>query len=552
MSEQTPIVVNKSIKSKAVSILAEPAYSVMEMIKEGLIDKDELFKTQIVYANKIDKYVKAFYEIAGGACDGCSNANDDDREFGDQVDDSANECRSALRNIPVSIKDIFNVRGFCATAGSKILEGYRPPYDSTVAARSKALGNRVVGKTSLDEFAMGSSNETSAYGPCFNPWDLGRVPGGSSGGGAVSVASCQSFVGWGTDTGGSVRQPAALCGVVGFKPSYGLVSRFGLIAYASSLDTPSTFTRNALDAALAMNAVCYPDRYDATVCVPEPLPDFVSESDPVTVANPRFAIVKELVSEELLDKRVAARFYATVDALKRAGAVVEEVNFPLANLTLPAYYIITTAECSSNLARFDGIRYGAASDASIGLLEMYFNRRGGMNGFGAETKRRILLGTYVLSSGYFDAYYNKARALRRAITGEVAKLMLTYDALILPTSPDPAFKFGERMDDPVKMYMSDIATVIANLAGTCAISLPCGSVPDNDSSLSVMAHKYGITDEMQAFCKDDSATINLPVGFQMIGKRYSDVELLKNARWYEQVTGYSYEMPPLIARMLDD
>lgn len=535
------------------------AHELMAAFASGGLSPDEHFENQLAFAKYIDEYLHAFYELAESLSEKRDRGESEctDVGFAGQIPVNSMRPGGALSYSPVSFKDVFAVKNFKATAGSRILENYRPPFDSTIVARVREAGNYVAGKTSLDEFAMGSSNETSAYGPCFNPFDLGRVPGGSSGGGAVSVAACQAAAGWGTDTGGSVRQPAALCGVVGFKPTYGLLSRFGIIAYASSLDTPSIFSRCALDAALMMNGVCFPDEYDSTCRVPSPLPDFVDESEPDRIRKPKLAIIKELSGKNFLHPGVAERFYAAVDALARDGAEIEEVSFPLWNITLPAYYIITTAECSSNLARYDGVRFGPAGGDGGGLMDMYLARRGGEHGFGAETKRRILLGTYVLSAGYFDAYYNKARAIRRAIQTEVAALTEKYDALILPTSPEPAFKLGERLDDPVKMYMSDIATVIANLAGACAISLPCGTCDSDGGSngpengeLSDAARAAGVKEEWLADCRGADGKIKLPVGFQMVCGRYADTKLLSLARRFEEATGLEYETPPFVAKRL--
>ncbi len=534
------------------------AHELMAAFADGSLSPDEHFENQLAFAKYIDAYLHAFYEFAESPSKMRERGESECGDFGfpGQVLENGSRPGDAASFVPVGFKDVFAVKNFKATAGSKILENYRPPFDSTIVARVRDAGNYIVGKTSLDEFAMGSSNETSAYGPCFNPFDLGRVPGGSSGGGAVSVAACQAAAGWGTDTGGSVRQPAALCGVAGYKPTYGLLSRFGIIAYASSLDTPSIFSRCALDAALMMNAVCFPDAYDSTCSVPSPHPDFVSESEPGRAKKPKLAIIKELSGKEFLHPGVAERFYAAIDALARDGADIEEVSFPLWNITLPAYYIITTAECSSNLARYDGIRFGPAGHEDGRLLDMYLARRGGESGFGAETKRRILLGTFVLSAGYFDAYYNKARALRRAIQAEVASLTEKYDALVLPTSPEPAFKLGERLDDPVKMYMSDIATVIANLAGACAISLPCGTCEADGGNrgergeISDAARTAGVKEEWLADCRGANGKIELPVGFQMICGRYADAKLLGLARRFEEATGLGYETPPFVAKRL--
>ncbi|MEP0815418.1 MAG: Asp-tRNA(Asn)/Glu-tRNA(Gln) amidotransferase subunit GatA [bacterium] len=538
------------------------ASELMARIAAGEIDPVEHLRTQCEFARRMDEYLNAFIELPESpepeieTVQSRTNGDGGSGAFAGQADPEMLRGRRHLTGVPVSVKDIFTARGFCATAGSPILEGYRPPYDATVVARTRAAGNFVVGKTNLDEFAMGSSTETSAYGACRNPWDLGRVPGGSSGGGAASVAACQAAIGWGTDTGGSVRQPAALCGVVGYKPTYGLLSRFGLIAYASSLDSPSIFAKCALDVALLLNAVCYPDALDSTCSVPSPVPDFVAESDPVYAKKPRIGVIKELTDTKLLHSGVAVQLWSAIERMKSAGAEITEISFPMWDITLPAYYIMTTAECSSNLARFDGVRYGPDGHTDKGLMAMYLSRRGGERGFGEETKRRILLGTYVLSAGYHDAYYNKARALRRAITAEVARLCGEYDALVCPTTLDPAFQIGERMEDPVQMYMSDIATVIANLAGTCAISLPCGLVPAKRSimaredPLSKDAIAIGVTPELQNLCRNDKGEIELPVGFQMIGARYRDAKLLSLARWFEETTGYGYKIPPIALKML--
>jgi len=375
-----------------------------------------------------------------------------------------------LAGIPVGIKDVLVMRGAPATAGSKILQGYHPPYDGTAVARLEAAGAVLLGKLNCDEFAMGSSNENSAYGPVRNPIDPERVPGGSSGGSAAAVAANLAVATLGTDTGGSIRQPASFCGVVGVLPTYGRVSRYGLIAFASSLDRIGPFAGNVRDAATLLGVIAGHDVKDATSS-PVPVPDFAAESDK-PAEGLRIGVPAEYFAEGL-DPEVRAAIEKGIDALKAAGCQVKLVSLPHTKYAIPTYYLVATAEASANLARFDGVRYGYRSPRSETLAAMYRHTRD--EGFGAEVKRRILLGTYALSAGYYDAYYGKAQQVRRLLAEEYLRAFAEVDALVTPTSPVPPFKLGEKTGDPLSMYLADIYTVTASLAGICGVSVPCGT-----------------------------------------------------------------------------
>jgi aspartyl-tRNA(Asn)/glutamyl-tRNA(Gln) amidotransferase subunit A len=377
-----------------------------------------------------------------------------------------------LAGIPVAIKDVLVVRGVPSTAGSKILKGYQPPYDATVVARLEAAGAVLLGKLNCDEFAMGSSNENSAYGPVRNPVDPERVPGGSSGGSAAAVAANLAVATLGSDTGGSIRQPASFCGVVGVLPTYGRVSRYGLIAFASSLDRVGPFAANVRDAATLLGIIAGHDPNDATSS-PAPVPDYAAESDK-PVKGLRIGVPPEYFGEGL-DPDVRAAIEKGIDALRAAGCTVKPVSLPTTRYAIPAYYLVATAEASANLARFDGVRYGYRSPASATLSDMYSHSRD--EAFGAEVKRRILLGTYALSAGYYDAYYLKAQKVRRLLADEFLRAFAEVDAIVTPTSPVPAFKLGEKADDPLAMYLADIYTVTASLAGICGVTVPCGATP---------------------------------------------------------------------------
>jgi aspartyl-tRNA(Asn)/glutamyl-tRNA(Gln) amidotransferase subunit A len=389
-----------------------------------------------------------------------------------RVDDAAakGDPLGPLAGVPVGIKDVLVVRGAPATAGSKILKGYQPPYDATAVNRLEAAGAVVLGKLNCDEFAMGSSNENSAYGPVRNPVDPERVPGGSSGGSAAAVAANLAVATLGTDTGGSIRQPASFCGVVGVLPTYGRVSRYGLIAFASSLDRIGPFAGNVRDAATMLSVIAGHDPNDATSSA-APVPDYAAESDK-PVEGLRIGVPKEYFGEGL-DPEVRAAVEKGIEDLKAAGCTVKPISLPHTEYAIPTYYLVATAEASANLARFDGVRYGHRSQKSDTLSAMYRHSRD--EGFGAEVKRRILLGTYALSAGYYDAYYLKAQQVRRLLAEEFLKAFAEVDAIVTPTSPVPAFKLGERTGDPLAMYLADIYTVTASLAGICGVTVPCGA-----------------------------------------------------------------------------
>ena len=405
----------------------------------------------------------------------------------------------ALAGIPVGIKDVLVTKGVPSTAGSKILEGYRPPYDATVVTRLEAAGAVMLGKLNCDEFAMGSSNENSAYGPVRNPVDTERVPGGSSGGSAAAVAANMAVTTLGSDTGGSIRQPASFCGVVGVLPTYGRVSRYGLIAFASSLDRVGPLAANVRDAATMLGVIAGHDPCDATSS-PEPVADYAVESDK-PVAGLRIGVPHEYFAEGL-DGEVRAAIETGIAALEQAGCVIKPVSLPHTKYAVPTYYLIATAEASANLARFDGVRYGYRSPASDSLADMYSHSRD--EGFGAEVKRRILLGTYALSAGYYDAYYLKAQQVRRLLAEEFLRAFAEVDAMVTPTSPVPAFKLGEKADDPLAMYLADIYTVTASLAGICGVTVPCGTTSEG-----------------------------LPVGMQVLAAHFNEATAFRVARAVE-------------------
>jgi len=419
-----------------------------------------------------------------------------------------------LGGVPLAIKDIINVMGQPCTCGSKILRCYRAPYNATVVQRLRAAGAIPFGKTNLDEFAMGSSTENSAVKLTRNPWDLSRVPGGSSGGSAAAVAADTAFGALGSDTGGSIRQPAALSGVVGFKPTYGRVSRFGLVAFASSLDQIGPLTKTVRDAALIMNAIAGHDPQDSTA-LNEPVPDYAAKLGN-DLRGVRLGLPKEYMIEGI-DPQVKAAIDAAVKQMDSLGAEIVDVSLPNTDYAVAVYYILATAEASANLARFDGVRYGFRVENPKDMLDLYGRTR--EQGFGPEVKRRIILGTYVLSSGYYDAYYLRAQKVRELIRHDFAKAFEKVDALISPTSPVPAFKLGERTADPLQMYLADIFTIAANLAGTCGISVPCGFAE-------VDGHR-------------------LPIGLQLLGKALDEARILQMAYAYEQSADWHKARPPI-------
>ena len=398
-----------------------------------------------------------------------------------------------LAGVPFGIKDVLTLEGFPSTAGSKILEGYRPPYTATAVQKLADAGAVFLGKVNCDEFAMGSSNENSAWGPVHNPHALDRVPGGSSGGSAAAVAAEMAVATLGTDTGGSIRQPASFCGVVGVLPTYGRVSRYGLIAFASSLDRIGPFTTTIRDAATVLGVIAGHDIMDATSS-PLPVPDYTADLDR-GVTGMKLGVPAEYFAEGL-DAEVRAAVEAGIEKLRAAGARIVKISLPHTRYAIPTYYVIATAEASANLARFDGVRYGLRAPQSDTLAAMY--RRTRDLGFGAEVKRRILLGTYVLSHGYYDAYYRKAQQVRRLLAEDFLTAFREVDAIVTPTAPTPAFKIGEKADDPVSMYLADIYTVTASLAGICGVSIPCGK-----------------------------SRQGLPIGMQILGRHFDEATLFR-------------------------
>ncbi len=413
---------------------------------------------------------------------------------------SRGEVLPPLAGVPIGIKDVLVTRGIPTTAGSKILGGYIPPYDCTAVARLEAAGAVVLGKMNCDEFAMGSSNENSAWKPVHNPRDLTRVPGGSSGGSAAAVAADMAVATLGTDTGGSIRQPASFCGVVGLKPTYGRVSRYGLIAFASSLDHIGPLTKTVRDAAIILRTIAGRDPMDST-STDLPVPDYVAELEK-PVRGLKIGIAKEYLGEGL-NAEVRQSVENAVQEFSKLGCEIVEVSLPHTEYAISTYYIIATAEASSNLARFDGVRYGYRAENARTLSEMY--RRSRDQGFGAEVKRRIMLGTYALSAGYYDAYYLKAQKVRALLTRDFEDAFKRVDAIVTPTSPTAAFKLGDKTDDPLAMYLADIYTVTANLAGIPGISIPCGKTSEN-----------------------------LPIGMQIFGKHFDEATILRLAHAYEQ------------------
>jgi aspartyl-tRNA(Asn)/glutamyl-tRNA(Gln) amidotransferase subunit A len=421
-----------------------------------------------------------------------------------------------LAGVPLAIKDNLCVRGMRTTASSRILETFIPPYDATVITRLEHAGAVIVGKTNCDEFAMGSSNENSAFGPVRNPWAGDRTPGGSSGGSAAAVAASCVPLALGSDTGGSIRQPASFCGVTGLKPTYGRVSRYGLLAFASSLDQIGPITRSVGDAALALQVLAGPDPMDSTAAR-EPVPDFAALLDG-NARGVRIGVPRAFVSEGV-DASVLAAFDAGLEVLRATGATLIDIDLPYAKYAIPVYYLVCTAEASSNLARYDGVKYAYRSPAATTLKEMYSKTRD--EGFGPEVKRRIMLGTYVLSAGYYDAFYLKAQQVRTLLRQDYDRAFESVDVVVMPTSPTPPFRLGEKTDDPLQMYLADIFTVSVNLVGLPGISVPCGFVD---------APRAGGSDR-------------LPIGMQFVGKMFDEATILRVADAFERSTDWSRQVP---------
>jgi aspartyl-tRNA(Asn)/glutamyl-tRNA(Gln) amidotransferase subunit A len=416
-----------------------------------------------------------------------------------------------LGGIPVAIKDVISVRGDPCTCASKILQGYVAPYDATVITKLRQAGAVLFGRTNMDEFAMGSSTENSSWGKTRNPWDRERIPGGSSGGSAAAVGGHEAFAALGTDTGGSIRQPAALCNCVGLKPTYGRVSRYGLVAFASSLDQIGTFTKTTEEAAMLLNVIAGYDPKDNT-SVERVVPDY-TQTLKRGVKGMKLGVPKEYFIEGI-DPEVERAVRDAIEEYRRQGAEIVEVSLPHTKYAVAVYYIVATAECSANLARFDGVRYGRRAEKPKDILDMYGRTRA--EGFGPEVKRRIILGTYVLSSGYYDAYYNRAQKVRHMIAEDFRLAFRKCDALLTPTSPTAAFKLGERTQDPLQMYLADIFTIAVNLAGICGVSIPCGFTSSK-----------------------------LPIGLQIIGPKWGEETMLRVAHAYEQATPWHKEKPPI-------
>jgi aspartyl-tRNA(Asn)/glutamyl-tRNA(Gln) amidotransferase subunit A len=491
-------------------MLDQSARAIRDGIASGQFSAVEVCRAFLARIESTNPSLNAFTLIAAERA--IAKAEEIDRRR------ASGETPGPLAGVPVAIKDNLCVKGMRTTAASRILEHYVPPYDATAIERLEAAGAVIVGKTNCDEFAMGSSNENSAFGPVCNPWALDRAPGGSSGGSAAAVAARCSPLALGSDTGGSIRQPAAFCGVVGLKPTYGRVSRYGLLAFASSLDQIGPMTRSATDAAVALNVLAGPDRADATSSR-QPVPDF-TKALTGTIAGLRVGVPRSFVDDGV-DEGIRKVWERALETLRDAGAILIDVALPHAKYATPVYYLVASAEASSNLARYDGVRYGYRTpDANISVKEMYCRTRD--EGFGAEVKRRIMLGTYVLSAGYYDAFYLKAQQVRTLLRRDYDLAFEQVDVVAMPTTPMPAFRLGEKTADPLQMYLGDIFTVSANLAGLPAISIPCGFVEQVGST---------------------GAAERLPVGLQLTGRMFDEATLLRAADTYERITDWHTQSP---------
>ena len=479
------------------------AVEIRDQIAKGSFSAQEATRAFLERSERLEPQIHAYLNLASEA------AIERAREL-DELQ-ARGQSKGRLHGVPLAIKDIISVRGMPCTCGSRILEGYVPPYDATVITRLLDEGAVLLGKTNLDEFAMGSSTENSGYQTTGNPWDTKRVPGGSSGGSAAAVAARETPAALGTDTGGSVRQPAALCGVVGLKPTYGRVSRYGLVAFASSLDQVGPIGRSVADTALLLGVTAGHDPMDSTSAL-EPVDDYL---EPLSgdVRKLRVGVPRDLPTEGL-DPDVESAYRAGIATLEGLGVESVEIELPTAPHAVACYYLISTAEASSNLARYDGVRYGLRAGGQTDLREMY--RRTRNQGFGAEVKRRIILGTYVLSAGYYEAYYLKAQKVRTLISRDFHRAFENVDAIAMPTTPTPAFRLGEKIEDPLQMYLTDIFTITASLVGLPAISIPAG------------------------FSRD-----GLPIGLQLLGNHFAETTVLRLAHAFEQATDFAQKRPPL-------
>jgi aspartyl-tRNA(Asn)/glutamyl-tRNA(Gln) amidotransferase subunit A len=472
-------------------------------LASGEVTSVEATRACLARIAQVDGKVKAFLRLDEHGALAAAEASDTRRKAGNPL--------GPLDGVPVAVKDIFLTEGVETTCGSRVLQGFLPPYDATAVRLLKEAGMPILGKLNQDEFAMGSSTESSAFGPCHNPWDVTRTPGGSSGGSAAALAAREVFGTLGTDTGGSIRQPAALTNTVGLKPTYGRVSRYGVIAYASSLDAPGPLGRTVGDVAALMQVLARHDPQDST-SAPADVPDYLADLEH-GVAGLKLGVPREYFVEGM-DPEVEASIREALKAYERLGATLVDVSLPHTKYALATYYLLAPAEASSNLARYDGVRFGQRAREARGLKEMYGLTRD--QGFGPEVKRRIMLGTYALSAGYYDAYYVRAQKVRTLIREDFTRAFTQVDALVTPTSPVPAFKLGEKVNDPLSMYLMDVCTLPCNLAGLPGLSLPCG------------------------FTK-----AGLPIGLQLMGRPFDEAKLLRIARAFEREHDYTRRQAPI-------
>ena len=474
-----------------------------DKLASGQTSSVEATRACLARIAQVDGQVKAFVRLDEKGALAAAEASDARRAAGTHL--------GALDGVPVAVKDNFLTEGVETTCASRILQGFVPPYDATAVTLLKAAGMPILGKLNQDEFAMGSSSESSAFGACHNPWDLSRTPGGSSGGSAAALAAREVFGTLGTDTGGSIRQPAALTNTVGLKPTYGRVSRYGVIAYASSLDAPGPLGRTVGDVAALLQVLARQDPLDST-SAPVDVPDYRAELE-AGVAGMKLGVPREYFVEGM-DPEVEAALRAALATYEKLGATLVDVSLPHTKYALATYYLLAPAEASSNLARYDGVRYGFRARESRGLKELYGQTRD--QGFGPEVKRRIMLGTYALSAGYYDAYYVRAQKVRTLIREDFTRAFTQVDALVTPTSPVPAFKLGEKLEDPLSMYLVDVCTLPCNLAGLPGLSLPCGFT-----------------------------RAGLPVGLQLMGRPFDEARLLRIARAFEREHDFTRRLAPI-------
>ena len=479
-------------------------HDLQDRFTKGEVSAREIVRAYVLRVNQVEPKVKAYLALRKEAVTAEADALDERLKGWRKT--------APLMAMPIAVKDNICTSGIPTTCASRMLVDFTPPYDASVVARLRERGVLFLGKTNMDEFAMGSSTENSAFGPSRNPWNAGYVPGGSSGGSAAAVAADECAAALGSDTGGSIRQPAAFCGVVGLKPTYGRVSRYGLVAFASSLDQIGPITKDVTDAALLMNAIAGHDPLDST-SADVPVPDYMKALRKQDLKKLKIGVPREYFSEGL-DPEVEQAVLQAVEVLKDLGGEVQEISLPTTSAAVATYYLIATAEASSNLARYDGVRYGLRAKQVKDLLELYMKSR--QEGFGPEVKRRIMLGTYALSAGYYDAYYGKAQAVRTLIRRDFAAAFEGVDLIAAPVTPSPAFKLGEKLQDPLQMYLSDIYTISVNLAGIPAISIPCGF-----------------------------SQAGLPIGLQLLGKPFQEDVVLRGAHAYEQATEWRLKKPPI-------